>query len=173
MSLNSNEPFAIISFDFSREFDSVPHHKFLQQLSPYYLFGKMMAWINTVLSDQSQSFNVEASSTSKPMTSGVVQDSVLGTLLFTVSLYIDSLLNSIDIIYLEIEMPLSFKKCLVIHYGLHNPYHNYKFGNYTLRNKNRFVDLVNVMSYEGGEFCEHIASTIQKVCGSPDYVLKD
>ena len=54
-----------------------------------------MAWINSFLSDRSQAIKVGVSSTFKPVTSGIIQGSVLGSLLFTI--YTDSLLNSIDI----------------------------------------------------------------------------
>ena len=49
-------------------------------------------------------------------------------------------------------------------YGLHNPHYNYNCGNYTLTNKNIFVNLGIVRSYEESRlYREHIASTVQKV----------
>ena len=62
----------------------------------------------------------------------------------------------------EMEIPLSFEKCLVIHYVLHNPRYDYKCGNYKLSNKNSFIDLGIVRSCER-DFREHIASTVQEV----------
>ena len=46
-------------------------------------------------------------------------------------------------------MPLSFDKCQFIYCGLHNPHCNYNCGNYTLTNKNSFVDLIIVRLHEG------------------------
>ena len=63
--------------------------------------------------------------------------------------------------FVDMEMPLSFEKCLVNHNGLHHPQYDYKCGNYSLNNKNSFVDLSTVRSCEG-DFRKQTALTVQK-----------
>ena len=61
----------------------------------------------------------------------------------------------------DLEMLLFFDKCLVLHYGLHYTHNNYNFRNYTLTNKNSFVDLGIVSSHDE-DYGKCLASTVQK-----------
>ena len=71
-----------------------------------------MAWINNFLPNRPQTINIGLSSISKPVTCGVIQGSILKSLLFTIN--IDSPLNSIEILILLLMLRMTNRKPLTI-----------------------------------------------------------
>ena len=149
---NSRESMDVISFDFSRTFDRVPHNKLLAVLSNRGVSGRALGWIQSFLTGHTQRVQCEGLSTQAAVTSGVILGSCLKPTFW--SIFIDSLLLEIDISSVafadnfkplaslaryshsavqenidrnfawsqRMQMPYSITKCLVTYNGVNNPH---------------------------------------------------
>jgi hypothetical protein len=80
----SNKHFVdVIYIDFRRAFDSIVHSKLLIKLRSYGISGNLLSWISSFLSNRFQQVVVDnCYSNEFPVTSGIIQGSVLGPILF-------------------------------------------------------------------------------------------
>ena len=190
-SLNKQHPVDIILLDFSRAFDKVPHDRLLLELNRRSVTGVALQWLRSFLTDRTQIFKTTALSSSAPVPSGMIQGFVLSTTLFSVFIdpllrrlglfagayAIDpkfmANLDHVNIVIVQSEiyivynwsrmmdMPLSIKKSLVLHYGTNNPCYQYYCEERELPSSVTFVDLC-VVRCSDATYSEQVAKVAQK-----------
>ena len=92
--LDSGGQTDVIYLDFTKAFDSVPHHLLIHKLQTFGFNGTLLNWFHSYLNNRYQRVLIHGSmSTKLPVRSGVPQGSILGPLMFI--LYVNDIADNI------------------------------------------------------------------------------
>ena len=93
--LDDGDAVIVAYLDFAKAFDSVLHKRLLNKLRSYGVRGRLLAWLEASLTGRSQRVVVQGSKSAwAPVTSGILQESVLGLTLFI--LYVNDLPECVE-----------------------------------------------------------------------------
>ena len=83
LAIDNRNAISVVYMDFARAFDTVCRSKLCYKLSRYGITGNLLKWIQSFLTDRSQCTGVgQSCSDYVSLSSGIVQGSILGPLLF-------------------------------------------------------------------------------------------
>ena len=84
----SEHPFDVVTFDFKKAFENVPHDKALQEFAVRCISGRELQWFASFLSERTHQIRLgDSFSCVASVSSGVVEGSVFGPDLYSIVAY--------------------------------------------------------------------------------------